>query len=103
MITIGTFKKTDTGFTGTIRTLTVNVKATLVPNEKRSENAPDYWLLSNSVVEIGAAWQKTAKESERPYLSITFDDPSFSGPIYARLLEADKNSYDLVWTRPDRS
>lgn len=101
MIIIGTLKKADNGYSGTIRTLTVNVKATLVPNDKRSENAPDYRLLAHSV-EIGAAWQKTAKESERPYLSITLDDPSFSGPIYPRLVEAD-NGYNLVWARPDRS
>ena len=102
MIIIGTFKKTDNGFSGTIRTLTVNSKATLVPNDKHSENASDYWLLANSV-EIGVAWQKIAKESERPYLSITLDDPSFSGPIYTRLVEADNNGYNLVWARPDRS
>lgn len=102
MIIIGTFKKTDNGFAGTIRTLTVNAKATLVPNDKRSENAPDYRLLANSV-EIGAAWQKTAKESDRPYLSISLDDPSFNGPIYPRLVEADAGAYNLVWQRPDRS
>ena len=29
-------------FTGTVRTLTLNVKVKFVPNDKESENAPDY-------------------------------------------------------------
>jgi len=42
MVNIGTFTAQNGGFTGTLRTLTLNVKVKLVPNEKGSENAPDY-------------------------------------------------------------
>lgn len=42
MATIGTFTADKDGFTGTIRTLTLNVKVKLIPNEKESENTPDF-------------------------------------------------------------
>ena len=40
-------------------------------------------------VELGAAWQKTAKDTERDYLSVKLDDPSFPAPIYATLIEVE--------------
>ncbi|HCL6741045.1 TPA: DUF736 domain-containing protein, partial [Citrobacter freundii] len=45
MANIGTFTAEKDGFTGTLRTLTLNVKVKLVPNDKGdNENAPDYRL-----------------------------------------------------------
>ena len=42
MATIGTFTRDKAGYTGAIRTLTVNIKARIVPNDARkSESAPD--------------------------------------------------------------
>lgn len=98
MNTIGTFTKTADGYSGVIRTLTANAKAEIVPAEKKSENAPDYRVLANSF-EIGAAWKKTSKENNRPYLSITLDDPSFTAPIYLRLVTGENGVYNLVWSR----
>ncbi len=41
MANIGTFTAEKDGFTGTLRTLTLNVKVKLVPNDKGdTENAP---------------------------------------------------------------
>ncbi|WP_425275516.1 DUF736 domain-containing protein, partial [Sinorhizobium medicae] len=40
-------------------------------------------------VELGAAWQKRSSESDRDYLSVKLDDPSFPAPIYATLAEVD--------------
>ena len=43
MANIGSFTADKDGFTGTLRTLTLNVKVKLVPNDKGdSENAPDF-------------------------------------------------------------
>lgn len=39
MANIGTFTTQNGSYTGTVRTLTLNVKARLVPSEKASENA----------------------------------------------------------------
>ncbi len=45
MANIGTFTAEKDGFTGTLRTLTLNVKVKLVPNDKGdTENAPDFHL-----------------------------------------------------------
>lgn len=42
MATIGHFTAGKGGWTGTIRTLTINVKATIVANDKKtSDGAPD--------------------------------------------------------------
>jgi hypothetical protein len=62
--TIGTFTKSENGFTGTIRTLTLNVKARFVAAEKENEKAPDYRVFTASRNnEFGAAWKKRAKET----------------------------------------
>ena len=43
MATIGSFTAGKDGYTGTIRTLTVNVKARIVANDqKKSDGAPDF-------------------------------------------------------------
>lgn len=96
---IGNFTKQSDGYVGTVRTLTVEVKVRLVPNEKGSENAPDYRVQTAGNYEIGAAWRKVSGATERPYLSVTLDDPSFPATLYARLVESEGGSYDLVWTR----
>ena len=98
MANIGTFTAQNGGFTGTLRTLTLNVKVKLVPNEKTSENAPDYRLQVVGGAEIGAAWKKTS-QADRPYLSVVLDDPSFPTAIYARLLEGEAGEHALIWGR----
>ncbi|MCD9026617.1 DUF736 domain-containing protein [Luteimonas sp. BDR2-5] len=96
---IGNFTKQNDGYAGTVRTLTVEVKVRFVPNEKGSENAPDYRVQTAGNYEIGAAWRKISEATERPYLSVTLDDPSFPATIYARLVEGLDGNHDLIWTR----
>jgi uncharacterized protein (DUF736 family) len=98
MAHIGTFTAQGNSFTGTVRTLTLNVKVKFVPNEKESENAPDYRIQAAGGYEIGAAWKKVSK-ADRPYLSVTLDDPSFPGTIHARLVEGEAGAHDLIWSR----
>jgi uncharacterized protein (DUF736 family) len=61
MATIGTFTKGDESYTGTIRTLTVNVKVKLVPAEKSSDKSLDFRLFAGPV-ECGAAWSRAPKD-----------------------------------------
>ena len=98
MAHIGTFTAQGSSFIGTVRTLTLNVKVKFVPNDKESENAPDYRIQAAGNYEIGAAWKKVSK-AERPYLSVTLDDPSFPATIYARLVEGDDGTHNLIWSR----
>tara|TARA_R110000782_G_scaffold78276_6_gene155269 strand:- start:22465 stop:23010 length:546 start_codon:yes stop_codon:yes gene_type:complete len=99
MATIGTFTQAANGsFTGTIKTLTLNAKATLRLIDKESEKAPDYRLAVGSV-ECGAGWKKTSREN-REYISVKLDDPTFPAPIYATLSETDTaGEYALIWSR----
>jgi len=95
---IGTFTATKDGYTGTLRTMTLNVKAKLVPNAKGDkENSPDFRLQAAGH-DIGAAWKKTS-EAGRDYLSVTLDDPSFAAAVYARLIEGEDGTHDLIWSR----
>jgi uncharacterized protein (DUF736 family) len=95
--TIGTFTKSDNGFMGAVKTLSLNVKAEFIPTDKESDKAPDYRILAGSV-EFGAAWKKTAQNG-REYLSVRLDDPSFASPIFANLIEGEDATHQLIWSR----
>lgn len=99
MATIGTFTKTADGFAGTVKTLTLNVKAAFRPSDKEgNDKAPDFRIYAGTV-EFGAAWKKTSRE-ERDYLSCKLDDPSFPAPIYASLVSTDDGeTFSLIWSR----
>ncbi|MBX3484445.1 DUF736 domain-containing protein [Phenylobacterium sp.] len=97
MATIGTFTAQGDGYTGSIKTLTLNVRqAVLRPNEKSDDKAPDYRIFAGAT-EFGAAWKKTSQQN-REYLSVKLDDPSFPAPIYASLVEVD-GGHSLIWSR----
>ena len=99
MATIGTFTRSDDGaFTGTIRTLNVNVRATIRPVAKDNERGPDYRVTANGV-ELGAGWSKTTKDTGAEYVSVKLDDPSFTAPVYATLVQADRGEHRLIWSR----
>lgn len=96
MAIIGTCTKTDTGFQGTLATLTLKAKLTFTPVTKSGEKGPDFRIHA-SAAEIGAAWSGKGKD-DKPYLSVKLDDPSFATPILARLIETDKG-HALIWNR----
>jgi len=96
MASIGNFTRDGDIFSGAITTLALKAKASIHPNTKANPQAPDFRVYAGGA-EIGAAWVKTSK-SERPYLSVKLDDPSFSAPIYASLVE-NEGAYALIWSR----
>jgi len=101
MATIGTFTSMGNGFSGSIKTLNLNVKAKLVRVDNPSDKGPHYRIFSGAV-ELGAAWQKVSNE-DRDYLSVKLDDPSFPAPIYATLIEVEgEEGLQLIWSRPNR-
>ncbi|PCI04632.1 MAG: hypothetical protein COB78_10085 [Hyphomicrobiales bacterium] len=101
MATIGNFTASKDGYIGTIRTMTINVKAKIVINEnKKSDAAPHYRIYAGQA-ELGAAWKAQTKGDEpRDYLSVLLDDPSFAEPIRAALFDEEETAY-LVWNRRD--
>ena len=64
MATIGTFTKTNAGFSGTIQTMGLKAKVAITPVEKRGDTAPDNREFVGKV-EIGADWVRTSKGSGR--------------------------------------
>jgi uncharacterized protein (DUF736 family) len=98
MATIGTFTKSENGFSGQVKTITLNVKAKFTPAEKDNDKAPDYRIFAGQT-ELGAAWNKTSNAG-REYLSVKLDDPSFPAPIYASLVKGEgDDSFNLIWSR----
>ena len=98
MATIGTFTKSENGFSGQIKTVTLNVKAKFAAAEKDNEKAPDFRIFAGQT-ELGAAWKKTSNAG-REYLSVKLDDPTFPAPIFASLVAVEGgNSYSLIWSR----
>ena len=55
-------------------------------------------ITSDRGYDIGAAGKKVS-QAERPYLSVTLDDPSFPATIYARLIEGENGTLNLIWSR----
>ena len=76
MAQIGTFTRGEDGtLSGTIRTLSLNVKARFVPSEPSpNEKAPALRVFAGTV-EIGAAWKRTSKDNAVYHL-VKLDDPS---------------------------
>jgi len=99
MAIIGTFTATSNGFTGTIRTLTLNIDVSIERIRKPTGKSPQFRVLSGDV-EIGAAWEKHSEQTGRDYLSVKIDDPSLLAPIRATLVEAPrKDVFHLTWFR----
>ncbi|TIU69804.1 MAG: DUF736 domain-containing protein [Mesorhizobium sp.] len=102
MAQIGQFTRAESGYSGRIRTLSLDFALVFVPVDKTDvENAPDYRIRlgDEDGVEIGAGWLQTG-ERAGTYISV----PSFAQPIRARLFQSDENGRDwgLHWTRPKR-
>ena len=100
MAIIGTFKKTDDGYAGTIRTMTINVKAAFIANDKNgNDKAPDFKLVVGDK-EFGAAWKaKTRGAEPQEFLRVELDDPSFAAPLRAALFPNGVDTGALVWSR----
>ena len=99
MANIGSFKKINAEFQGEIVTLTVQARGVrIVPEANRTnDNAPSHRVFVGRA-EIGAAWPKRSAEG-RDYLSVKLDDPSFTAPMYANLVEDDGETFTLIWSR----
>ncbi|HEX7783169.1 MAG TPA: DUF736 domain-containing protein [Sphingobium sp.] len=98
MAIIGTFTRTSDSFSGTIKTLTLNSKVSIVPADREHDKAPDFRIFAGTL-EIGAAWQKVSA-ADRDYLSCKIDDLSLPAPLYASLVTAqDGQGYALIWSR----
>jgi uncharacterized protein (DUF736 family) len=100
MPVIGTFTAVKDGYAGTIKTLTLSAKLSILANDsKNSEGSPDFRIMAGAA-EIGAAWRKTKQGSDQTYLRVKHDDPALPYPIWGTLLEASQDGMArLLWRR----
>lgn len=102
MAIIGTFTPaTDGGWVGTIRTLTINTKMRLVPNDDRtSKKAPVFRVFVGNA-RVGEAWEaRTSGLSPKDYLKVRLDDPMLPEPINAAMFASEGgDSAQLLWSR----
>jgi uncharacterized protein (DUF736 family) len=100
MPVIGTFTAIKDGYAGTIKTLTISAKVTIVANDrKETDGAPDFRIVTGTS-EIGAAWRRSKEGSDGTYLRVKLDDPSLPQPIWGALLESSEDGVArLLWRR----
>ncbi|MFZ5836598.1 MAG: DUF736 domain-containing protein [Pseudomonadota bacterium] len=102
MSVIGTFTPArDGGWTGAIRTLTINAKLRLVPDDNRvNENAPLFRVFTGQS-RVGDAWAaRSGGDTPKDYLRVRLDDPSLPEPISAALFQSENGKEaQLVWNR----
>ena len=106
MAHIGSFTRTSDGYSGHIKTLTIDVEITLVPAHADAENAPDYRIHLGSGdegPEVGAGWKRTG-EKAGTFVSLLIDDPAFTQPIRANLFQTEGKgkTFHLLWNRPSK-
>jgi uncharacterized protein (DUF736 family) len=95
---IGFFKATDTGYTGKIETLAVKAQADFHRVlDRTNENAPAFEIFSGDL-RIGAAWERQGKNGK--YLSVSFEDPSFSAGYYNLYKSGIEHGHTLSFERP---
>jgi uncharacterized protein (DUF736 family) len=104
MSQIGQFTREETGFTGHLRTLTLDLSLALVPLENsEAENAPAYRVHADDEdgPEVGAAWKRSGEKAGE-YFSVLLDDPALPQPIRANLFRDDDAgaAWSLHWNRP---
>lgn len=106
MTQIGQFIRTPSGYSGRLRTLSLDLELSLVPVDTPArENAPAYriHLDDGDGPEVGAGWTHSGERAGR-FISVLLDDPVFQQPIRARLFQSDEEgrSWGLHWTRPKK-
>jgi uncharacterized protein (DUF736 family) len=104
MALIGTFTRTETGYSGQLRSFGLDEKLVIVAAEPSdTENAPAYrvHLDSEDGPDVGPAW-KDSSEHAGDFLSVKLDGPLFPFPIRAKLFQFtdDPASWGLHWKRP---
>ena len=95
--TLGNFSKMDDGaFAGTFKTLNFTGPLTLVPVDRKSDEAPDHRVYAGpGRYEVGAGWSMVAKSSGETYVNLKIAAPEF-GPhtIMCRLVKREQPAED---------
>lgn len=103
MSLVGHFRRSRSGgWEGDVRTLTLDVRLRLKPNDDRtSPNAPAFRAMVGWS-HVGDAWEtQTRSRPSRPMVRVHLDDPLLPMPISMVLLpDEDGETAVMVWQRP---
>ncbi|MEZ5833321.1 MAG: DUF736 domain-containing protein [Dongiaceae bacterium] len=102
MAIIGTFTPAkDGGWVGTIRTLTIDAKVRLVPNDDRTSKKAPAFRVFVGTSRIGEAWEaKTGGTSPKDYLRVKLDDPVLPQPMNAAMFVSESgDGAQMFWSR----
>lgn len=84
-------------YAGTLSTMAVRTRISIVPNAKAHSDQPDYRVFANGDYEIGAAWKKTSETTGNEYLSVKMAAPELGAmAIYANVIALDEIGDDNV-------
>jgi uncharacterized protein (DUF736 family) len=97
MIQLGRFQRTEAGYVGVLKSLTLDSEIDIAPIAKANDKAPDH-RVSHGDLECGAAWTP-ADDRSGTVLNVKLDDPTLAEPIYARLVRGQGDEFVLIWTR----
>ncbi len=106
MPAIGYVTRTDKGFKGQLKTLSIQAPLEFIPNTgKTNDKQPDYLVFANGV-ELGAAWNRVSKRSGNEYVGVTIAAPEFGDrQISANLGQAagqdDPDTFAIIWNPRD--
>src|SRR5215469_13533118 len=91
MAVIGTFMPAkDGGWVGTIRTLTIDAKVRLVPNDDRTRKKAPAFRVFVGNTRIGEAWEaRSGGLNPKDYLRVQLDDPMLPEPISAAMFQSE--------------
>ena len=98
-------RQNDGSFRGALKTLSVNAEIAIIPNRSKTEDQPDYRVLSNGV-ELGGGWIRTGEVSQREYVRLAMSAPELGGrTLYANLGRAagqdDDDAFAVIWNPGD--
>jgi uncharacterized protein (DUF736 family) len=98
-------QKTDGILEGVFATIRVNAPIAIIPNPNNaSEEAPDYRVIHRKTgFEIGAGWNRIARQTGEEYLSVKLEAPEI-GVIFGNLAQApggDPSKKVILWNNPN--
>jgi uncharacterized protein (DUF736 family) len=96
---IGTFTKTEHGFTGKLETIAhKGITLTIQPNDDKDKDShPDYIVLHGQT-EIGVAWDRN--DDRGYYVSIAFEEPSLAPGYYTLVKTGAEKGYQMLYRKP---
>jgi uncharacterized protein (DUF736 family) len=96
-------KQSDGSYKGELKTLSIRTALEIRPNpNKQNDKQPDYRVVANQNIEIGAAWIKVGQESNPEYVQLSLAAPEFGRrKLFANLGKAagqdDADVFAIIW------